>query len=918
MFKKTFFKLAIIFSFTFLFSGFASATNEVCTEYGGSNKNMQDYTDFSSPITSYLTTTDDGGLMRFQYIGSGKEMLVQYFTADYTLKNSILIPAELPIFGGFCENANFYFILTGQENPDESSTKEVFRITKYDKSWNKYDYTSIKKTDTATPFFNSPARFAQSGDYLLIRTNHKIYPSLYGNDYNANITLQLDTEGMIVTSQLTGLQNIDFGKMCNSFNQFIELDESDVTVALDHIVSDTEKTVKITNYNKSMSDGEFYSSYMSLCTCVDMFPETQSGNNSVSSVGGFEISDTKYIIVGVSNNNNIFISSVDHERFSSLSVPEITYVTDYTDSGNKVSTPYLVKISSERFILLWSYCENVYYTELDKNGKVVGNTYMIKGDLSDCAPIVSDGKIIWYTWDNAEIIFYEINTNDLAESKTVIPKIHSFNNYKSDGNATCTSDGTKTAKCDNCDKTNTLTDTGSVKGHKMGSWVQINAATCTSDGADRRDCANCDYYETSTVLKLNHNFADSFTTDKTATCRQEGSKSRHCTRNGCTAKASITAIAKLDHIYTSKVTQTATCTKAGIKKYTCSCGDSHTQAIAKKAHSLTALKAVAATCTKAGKTAGKKCSVCGTVTVAQTSVPKKSHALKTTTTKATLSKNGKAVTKCTVCGTTTKSTSISMPKTIKLSTTSYTYNGKARTPSVTVKDSAGKTLKKNTDYTVKYESGRKNIGKYTVTISFKGNYSGTKKLTFTVVPKVTGKITATQTATEIALNWSKVAGATGYRIYQYNSKTKKYEKIKTTTSRSYTIKNLKAGTTYKFKVKAYTKVDSTTFWGSASDEFTTSTKPAKTTLSKVAAGSKKATVTWKAVAGATGYQVLYSTSKDFDNAKKVTVKKSSSKKITIKKLTKGKKYYFKVRSYKTVGGKNIYGSYSSVKNVKVK
>ena len=275
----------------------------------------------------------------------------------------------------------------------------------------------------------------------------------------------------------------------------------------------------------------------------------------------------------------------------------------------------------------------------------------------------------------------------------------------------------------------------------------------------------------------------------------------------------------------------ATCTKTGKTQGShCSvCGTVITaqKTIAAKGHKLTTLKAVAATCTKTGKTEGKKCSVCGTVTVAQKTVAKKAHTYKTTTTKATLKKNGKQVTKCSVCGDVKSTKTVYYPKTIKLSATSYTYNGKAKKPTVTVKDSKGNTLKKDTDYTVKYASGRKNPGKYTVTVTFKGKYEGTKKLTFTI-------------------------------------------------------------------------------------------KPAKAALSKVTAGSKQATVAWKAVSGATGYEVQYSTSSKLRSSKTATVKKGSTKKTTIKKLTKGKKYYFRVRAYKTIDGKKVYGAWSSVKSVKIK
>ena len=112
------------------------------------------------------------------------------------------------------------------------------------------------------------------------------------------------------------------------------------------------------------------------------------------------------------------------------------------------------------------------------------------------------------------------------------------------------------------------------------------------------------------------------------------------------------------HAYTSSTTKEATCSTTGIKTFTCNyCGDQYTKTISKTAHnSNTTIPAVAATCTKTGLTEGKKCSVCGTVTVAQQTVAKKSHNSNTiipsvsATCKATGLTEGK---KCSVCGTIT-------------------------------------------------------------------------------------------------------------------------------------------------------------------------------------------------------------------------------------------------------------------------
>ncbi len=296
------------------------------------------------------------------------------------------------------------------------------------------------------------------------------------------------------------------------------------------------------------------------------------------------------------------------------------------------------------------------------------------------------------------------------------------------------------------------------------------------------------------------------------------------------------------------------------------------------------------------------------------------HNNKFTITKATLTKNGKLVPKCSVCGYVSESSVIYSPKTIKLSTTSCTYNGKVRNPSVIVKDSKGETLVKGTDYKVTVPSGRKLPGVYKYTITFIGKYSGTKTLTLKILPAtVSSKMTAAPTSSSIKLTWPKVAGATGYKVYQYSPSQGKYVQIATVTGNTYKKTGLKAGTTYYFKVKAYKKLsDGTIIEGAISNAYTTATKCAAPKIANITASAgQKATLKWSAVTGATGYQVYYSTKKDSGYQKAVsTTSKSASKAFS--KSANGKKIYFKVRAYKKVNGQTIYGNWSAVKSVKLK
>ena len=252
--------------------------------------------------------------------------------------------------------------------------------------------------------------------------------------------------------------------------------------------------------------------------------------------------------------------------------------------------------------------------------------------------------------------------------------------------------------------------------------------------------------------------------------------------------------------------------------------------------------------------------------------------------------------------------------TVTADKTVFGYTGKAKAPTVTIKDGSY-TLKQGTDYTLSYKNN-KNIGTGTITVTGKGNYTGTKNLSFTIIPSNVGGFKAASTsASAVKLSWNKVNGAGGYIVYQYNTSTKKWVRIaKTGNVNTYTVKSLKAGTTYKYAIKAYKTVSGKDYTSAKYPTITTSTKPAKVSF-KATAASKAVKFSWSKVAGATNYIVYYRV-KGTSSWKSVKVANNVTSR-TISGLVKGKTYEVTVKAVRTVNKVNYNGAYD-VKTVKVK
>ena len=719
------------------FSAFAVAQ---CVAYSGSNVNAQDYVQWSNTVKSYLTVCDNGNYMRVQSGAIEGKLLVEYYSSDFEPLSTKLIDNELPIFGAFYDSGNNYYVLSGQENPKENDSLEVFRITKYDKNWNKIKSCGLYGANTTVPFDAGSARMTHSGDHLLVRTCHEMYKSSDGNNHQSNVTIEVDMPSMTITDSYTGVMNVEYGYVSHSFNQFIKTDGTHI-VALDHGDAHPRSAVLV-KYNSDFTTGKFFPSYYEKGGNIDVvtYPEYTSGhyNYTGAAIGGFDVSSSSYIVaqstvdldyINTSETRNVYVSAVSKD----LSTNKLNKITSYAEGTDSASAPQLVKINNNSFLLLWARDTKVSCVKLNADGTVNGSIHTFEGSLSDCQPVIKNGRAVWYVYDKNNVTFNSLNLSNLGDIKTFDVKTgHDYETkYASK------TDGTVTQTCKSCGYVNKFTVPTSTTvywrtdlSNTTFSSVLSKTQFSVGDSIDFWLYDDTDYtVEFSDRSMVSVNKLENYSNDiRRITFKNGGSLTVkiYPTYNPSVAKTYKFTCGCTSHTYGSAViTKQPTCTSEGTKTKTCiQCGATVTETIAKLSHSYTTT-VVAPTCTADGYTL-HKCSVCGTsykdsttkatghsygnsvvtkqptctsegtaiktcakcnATVTET-IPKTSHKYADTVVAPTCTTDGYTLHKCSVCGTSYKD------NTTKATGHSYGNSVVTKQPTCTSEGTAIKTCTK--------------------------------------------------------------------------------------------------------------------------------------------------------------------------------------------------------------------------------
>lgn len=404
-------------------------------------------------INSLLYKNENGTYTRMEFQETPGKILVEVFNSDLEVLSYKYIELDLPLFGGIYIGDDYNFIVTGQYNLDESDDVEVIRTTRYTKDWEPDGSAGLFGACTVEPFRSNTVSFAEAGDYLYVRTSHTMYESSDGLHHQSSLMYQVHIPTMTVVSNSDNADNeqndwstANPAFVSHCFGSKLLVDDDNL-MTLD-LGDGNPRALVLSKFRKPANSEDCLSDFSDYERATVLSVYGRFGYNYTGvQVGNVVSSDNYYIVAAASEDqsrkldyqqaSNVFISLVPKDFDSSIT-PELKWITDYewvenddfVDVFGVSHPPKIIKISNNSFLLMWEQRENddhVYYTFIDGNGNQTSQIYCDEAQLSNCEPIVDNGKVIWYTAiADRHPVFYWIDVNAPEEihGKSVCRPVH--------------------------------------------------------------------------------------------------------------------------------------------------------------------------------------------------------------------------------------------------------------------------------------------------------------------------------------------------------------------------------------------------------------------------------------------------------------------------------------------------------------
>ena len=390
--------------------------------------------------TSYLAETADG-YMRVAY--EDPEITVEYYDDQMNYISGGTVEKELPLWGGFCAGPDAYYIVEGQNNEEEDNAAEVIRVIKYDLEWNRVGAASITGTkyfggQVRYPFDASNVSMTEAGGKLFIATGHEGYvDSNVGQGHQGLLVIKVDTDSM------TG--SIVKSDLYHSFTQHLAIQDNDLYLLEQ---SEGNRRTQLSEYDLGTQGNTGY------CSVFD-YGGKRTDSWAIAcyaSVDGLAVSDSNVLGIGTSIDqsgydnvtketpHNIYLTVTPRDNMTK-DATRLVWLTDYQGGGKAFTGLNLTKVSDDRFLVCWEEGESqkdqdggvplgdptdplshwtIHYLFVDGNGDPVSDEFTQRATLSDCNPIVKNGKVVYYASSYNTLNFYTIDAKSGAFAKKAI------------------------------------------------------------------------------------------------------------------------------------------------------------------------------------------------------------------------------------------------------------------------------------------------------------------------------------------------------------------------------------------------------------------------------------------------------------------------------------------------------------------
>jgi len=323
-----------------------------------------------------------------------EEFFVERYDAQGNVTDTRTLPIELPIFGGFFDSGEHFYLAFGQANQDRDDSREVWRIVQYDRNWNRLGAVSVSGGDSYTtqPFRSTVSRMTVSGDgqTLVLYAARTRY-----DGHQSNITFLMNTKPFSIQKVMG--EEFPSNHVSHSFGQFVRYDGGEL-VTVDH--------------------GDAYPRSFVLQRegrSLDLLKIAGNvGDNVTHAIGsGFEVSGSGYLFLGCSTAQKDFSAEDKAPRQvflayadKGLEKAELTWLTSGTQG---VDAARLVKLSEDKLLVMWGSGDGVHYLTVDGKGKAACEEKVLKGAAMPTAePVVEGGRVLWIGVSSDRTAIYSI------------------------------------------------------------------------------------------------------------------------------------------------------------------------------------------------------------------------------------------------------------------------------------------------------------------------------------------------------------------------------------------------------------------------------------------------------------------------------------------------------------------------------